>query len=449
MVERVQTVLVIDDNEGIRTALEVLFSLQNIQTMMADSPEAGLEVIRSGAVDVVIQDMNFSRDTTSGEEGIELFREIRKIDAELPVILLTAWTHLEQAVELVKEGASDYLEKPWDDAKLVTTIRNLLKLRQLSNENRRLADAKTAERKELAEEFDTCGLIYRSDVMHRVVLMATQVAHADVPVLITGPNGSGKEKLAEIVQANSACADGPFVRVNVGALPSELMESELFGAEPGAYTGATKARKGRFEASDGGTLFLDEIGNLPLSGQVKLLRVLQTGEFERLGSTETRRANARIISATNANLLDAVRNGSFREDLLYRLNVIELRVPLLSDRKDDILPIAEHFLEAGVSLSDEAKEGLVAHSWPGNVRELQNCIQRATLMARNGVIELDDLGLERSEPVLNYSIPREPTKEDVIRALESTNGVVARAARSLGLSRQALYRRMEKFRIEK
>ncbi len=444
-----QTVLVIDDNEGIRTALDVLLSLQNIETMMADSPESGLDLIRAGEVDVVIQDMNFSRDTTSGEEGIELFREIRRIDSELPVILLTAWTHLEQAVELVKEGAADYLEKPWDDAKLVTTIRNLLRLRQLSNEKRRLEDAKTKERKELAEEFDTCGLIYRSDVMHRVVLMATQVAHADVPVLITGPNGSGKEKLAEIVQANSACADGPFIRVNVGALPSELLESELFGAEPGAYTGATKARKGRFEAADGGTLFLDEIGNLPLSGQVKLLRVLQTGEFERLGSTETRKTNARIISATNANLLDAVRDGSFREDLLYRLNVIELRVPLLSDRKDDILPVAEHFLQAGVVLSDEAKDALLAHTWPGNVRELQNCIQRATLMAQDGVIELANLGLERSEPVLNYSIPREPTKQEVIRALADANGVVARAARSLGLSRQALYRRMEKFQIGK
>jgi DNA-binding NtrC family response regulator len=330
-------VLVIDDNEAVRTAFDVLLSLHGVTVLTAATAEEGLAKLANERVDLVIQDMNFRREATSGEEGVALFREIRARHPDIPVILLTAWTHLETAVELVKAGAADYIAKPWDDARLLTTVRNLLELRRAQNESRVMQKRRSEARAALAQDFDLCGIVYESDVMHTLVSMATHVAHADVPILITGPNGAGKEVIANIVHANSSVRDKPFLKVNLGALPNELMEAELFGTETGAFTGA-RARTGRFEAADGGTLFLDELGNLSATGQAKLLRVLQTGEFERLGSSVTRRTHVRIIAATNANLRQAIREGRFREDLFYRLNVIELEVPALADRKEDILP---------------------------------------------------------------------------------------------------------------
>jgi DNA-binding NtrC family response regulator len=279
------------------------------------------------------------------------------------------------------------------------------------------------------------------------------VARAPLPVLISGPNGSGKERIAAIVHANSAVAGGPFVALNCGALPGELIEAELFGAESGAYTGANKAREGRFEAADGGTLFLDEIGNLPLAGQVKLLRVLETGRFERLGSNRTRETKVRVLSATNADLKAMVAAGSFREDLYYRLNVIELRLAPLAERREDVLPLAEHFLaeharQSGeqVQLSEAAREGLLAHAWPGNVRELKNVMARAALLCQAGQIQLADLALAPagSPPAASRNLD-EPSREAVLAALAAAGGVVARAAQGLGLSRQALYRRMERY----
>jgi DNA-binding NtrC family response regulator len=449
-------VLIIDDNEAVRTALGVLFSLHGIDSVSVADPQSGLVAVQSGEVDLVVQDMNFTRDTTSGEEGVQLFHALREIDADLPVVLLTAWTHLETAVSLVRAGAADYLSKPWDDEKLVTTVTNLLELRAVSREHHELLAARRAARTRLAERRDLCGLVYESDAMHELVTVATRIAGADVPVLITGANGAGKEKLAEIVQANSAVRDGPFVRVNAGALPRELVESELFGVEEGAYTGARKSRRGRFEAADGGTLFLDEIGNLPLDGQAKLLRVLQTGEFERLGSDRTRRVSVRVISATNADLQDAIGRGEFREDLFYRLNVIELEVPPLGDRLDDVLPLAEHFLGGRARLTAAAREALLAYSWPGNVRELRNRLQRAQLLCSEGQITPADLDLgaaggarrarhggalsgRAGAPVLTAQVVEE------VLARHDSN--VTQAARELGLSRQALYRRMEKLGI--
>jgi DNA-binding NtrC family response regulator len=280
--------------------------------------------------------------------------------------------------------------------------------------------------------------------MHYLVVAATQVAHSDVPVLITGPNGAGKEKLAEILQANSACADGPFVKVNIGALPADLLEAELFGAEQGAYTGANRRRVGRFEAADGGTLFLDEIGTLSRDGQTRLLRVLQTGEFERLGSSQSRSARVRVISATNSDLPRAIRNGTFREDLYYRLNVIELEVPGLADRPRDILPLARHFLDDRHRLGANAEQALLAYSWPGNVRELQNAIRRACLLSPTDEIEAETLDLD-----LDLAAPEPDVSEQEVRqALDEHGGVIAKAARALGISRQALYRRMEKFGID-
>ena len=279
-------------------------------------------------------------------------------------------------------------------------------------------------------------------------------------MLITGPNGSGKEKIAEIVQANSRRRDKPFVKVNAGALPDELLEAELFGAEQGAYTGATKQRIGRFEAAHGGTLFLDEIGTLSMIGQQKLLRVLQTGEFERLGSSATRKVDVRVISATNVDLPRAIASGAFREDLYFRLNVIELQVPALADRVDDIMPLAERFLEAFAqngaspcSLSASARDALLAYDWPGNVRELQNRIQRATLVCQDRSIEPEDLGIEtarsqqRREDAETRPTNQDPERTLIEEALVRASGVVSKAAADLGMSRQALYRRMERLDI--
>src|SRR6478736_7640577 len=325
-----RTVLIIDDNPGVGEALSLLLSLRDIRPLYAASPEEGLALLTREAVGLVIQDMNFTADTTSGEEGVALFRAIRERAPDLPVILLTAWTHLESAVDLVKAGAADYIAKPWDDARLLTTVRNLLELRAAVEENVHRRANRAEARAQLAERYNLRGLVYESDALHTVASMAAQVAHADVPVLITGPNGAGKEVLADIVHANSARKDAPYVKVNAGALPDQLIEAELFGTEAGAFTGA-KARPGRFEAADGGTLFLDEIGNLPPAGQAKLLRVLQTGEYERLGSNTTRRANVRVVAATNLPLRDAMREGRFREDLFYRISVIELALPPLAE----------------------------------------------------------------------------------------------------------------------
>lgn len=335
-------VLIVDDNAAVLEALSLLLEIHGYEVVTATTPKAALQIVNYQAIGLVLQDMNFSADTTSGEEGRELFFALRQLNPLLPIILITAWTELEQAVELVKAGAADYIPKPWDDSKLITTIKNLVALGQAASQNRVL--------KQQAANFDntrqaavSIGLVYESAAMQRVVDMSVQVAKSDVPVLITGPNGSGKEKIAELIQSQSPLNQSAFVKVNAGALPQELIEAELFGAETGAFTSANKTRIGRFEAAHQGTLFLDEIGNLPLSGQVKLLRVLQTGEFEKLGSVKTQKTDVRIISATNSDLTRDIANGAFREDLFYRLNVIEINVPPLNERGDDVLALAKHF----------------------------------------------------------------------------------------------------------
>jgi DNA-binding NtrC family response regulator len=436
------TVLVIDDNEGVRTAFDVLLSIHGVRVLTAASPTEGLSHLERDAVDLVIQDMNFRRESTSGEEGVALFHQIRTKAPDVPIILLTAWTHLETAVDLVKAGAADYIGKPWDDTRLLTTVRNLLDLRQARVEAETLRAQKRQARETLAAQFDLRGIVYDGEAMHTLVSTATQIAHADVPVLITGPNGAGKEVLADIIQANSSVRTKPYLKVNLGALPNDLMEAELFGTETGAFTGA-RARTGRFEAADGGTLFMDELGNLSGSGQAKLLRVLQTGEFERLGSNTTRRARVRIIAATNSNLRAAIRQGQFREDLFYRLNVIELEIPPLAERREDIRALARHFLEPGFTLAQDALEALSRYPWPGNVRELQNTIRRACLLSQGKTLTAASLAL----PVVAAQPAAEELSLDrttIEQALDRAQGVVAQAARELGLSRQALYRRMEK-----
>jgi len=469
-------VLVVDDQPAVCAALELLFDVHGLETLTARTPERALELVRSEDLGVVLQDMNYHRDATSGEEGEVLLRQIKQLDPDLPVLLMTAFQSLETAVRLVREGASDYIAKPWNDDKLVATVKNLLRLRELSRENLRLRTQTNRARADLAHGHDLRGLIYASAAMHEVVTLAAKVAPSEAAVLITGPNGSGKERLAQIVQANSRRKERPFVQVNAGGLPDELLEAELFGAEAGAYTGAKKLRIGRFEEADGGTLFLDEIANLSMMGQMKLLRVLQTGEFQRLGSNTTRKSDVRLISATNADLPRAIAQGAFREDLFFRLNVIELKIVALRDRPDDILPIAEHLLRRHAErnggyyeLDAEARRALVDHDWPGNVRELENRIQRATLVCQAARVTAGDLGLapaaggsrQAAQPALDASLVAAPTpavvapssaqdpeRMEIERVLVESGGVIATAAALLGISRQALYRRMDRLGIE-
>jgi DNA-binding NtrC family response regulator len=442
--------------------LEILFDLHDIQHVAAATPEAARNLATSETLGAVVQDMNFHRSDTTGSDGIDLFHEIRDLQPDLPVLLMTAWASLETAVALVKEGAADYIEKPWNDEKLVATVKNMVRLRTLELENQRLRSELRDSRAALASSHDLCDLVYRSEAMHRVVSLAVTVAPSNAPVLITGPNGSGKERLAEIIHANSSRLKGPLVRVNVGAIPEDLMESELFGAEAGAYTGIRNRRIGHFESADGGTLFLDEIDALSLAGQVKLLRVVQSGEFQRLGSSQTRRADVRIISATNADLASAIGEQVFREDLYFRLNVVELKLPSLAERQEDILVLADYFLGKfsekeqadQLQLNSEARIALLRHNWPGNVRELENRLQRACLVNQGGVVSSQDLDLAPTPVHGSLDLPTELSTDDtmerarLVQALSEADGVVARAAEELGVSRQALYRKMSRLGIE-
>ncbi len=457
------TVLIVDDQPAVLQALGILLDLHDLPHVSASTPEAACRIASSQPLGAVIQDMNFGPNETSGKEGVSLFRALRGIDPQLPILLMTAWASVASAVELMKEGASDYIEKPWNDDRLIATLKNLLRLRELEVENEQLRAATERSRAALAEKYDLRGLVYASEEMHRLVSLATNVAGSDAPILITGPSGSGKERVAEIIQANSRRREAPFVRVNVGAIPEELIESELFGAEAGAYTGLKGRRIGHFETADQGTLFLDEIDGLSLAGQVKLLRVLQSGELLRLGSSRSLKVDVRILSATNARLDEAIRAGRFREDLFFRLNVIELALPGLRQRREDIVPLAEHFLQRfirveharPVVLSDAACNALCGHDWTGNVRELENRVHRALLVARGEEILPGDLDLGGVAGTAEASDGRpadDPAtaseRQQVIDALHQAQGVVARAAEILGLSRQALYRRMTRLGVQ-
>ncbi|OFI33272.1 sigma-54-dependent transcriptional regulator [Alteromonas lipolytica] len=439
-------ILLVDDNPAVLEALSLLLEIHGYAVVTASTPLEARQIVNYQAISLVIQDMNFSADTTSGDEGKQLFNALRELNPHLPIILITAWTELEHAVELVKAGAADYIAKPWDDQKLVNTVANLIELGKAKSHSATLAKQQDAfwDTRQAAKQV---GLVYQSTAMQRLIDMAVQVAKSDISVLITGPNGSGKEKIAQLIQACSALKDKPFVSINAGALPPDLMEAELFGAEPGAYTGAQKVRIGRFEAADGGTLFLDEIGNLSPAGQMKLLRVLQTGEFERLGSVRTQKVNVRVISATNADLHNDIQLGRFREDLYYRLNAIELRLPPLNERPDDIMPLIAHFLP-GREISLEVQKALTEYPWPGNVRELENACKRVAVLKPDGHIALADFALTHSYAPVSLPAVNEPSRLALEQAIEKHEGVIARVAKEFGMSRQSLYRRLKKFGIE-
>ena len=434
-----RTVLVIDDNPAVSQALSLLFGLHDIRTLTAVTPQKGLSLVAREKVDLVIADMNFTADTTSGEEGVALFRALRAQHPDLPVILLTAWTHLEAAVQLIKAGAADYIGKPWDNDKLLATVENLLELAEATLERQRLQEEQRRRREKLAEQYDLCDIVFASDAMERVVELACRVARADVRVLITGPNGAGKERIAQIVHANSAVRSGPFVAINCGAIPAELIESELFGAEAGAYTGAGKARVGRFELADGGTLFLDEIGELPIEVQSKLLRALQEKEIERVGGRTTIKTDVRIITATNRNLLKEIAAGRFRMDLYYRINVFPIYLPPLRERKEDIPALAIYFLKCfgssirseAMSLSGAALRQLEDYSWPGNIRELQYLIERHVLQSQSSRIEEfempDQIPGNGLLPITDPEIKSyaEMDRQHIISALKKANGKVS------------------------
>ena len=456
-------VLIVEDQERVAKALALLLELSEIPSVIARGPEAALACLEAGGVGLVLQDMNFTPGATGGAEGVALFREIRRRAPGLPVVLMTAWAHLETAVELVREGAADYVEKPWDDERLVATVRARLAGAGAPAERPAPGAAARPGTTPAGREIDLCGMVVASEAMRELVALAARIAATDVPVLLTGESGTGKEKLAEVLHANSPRRRRPLLKVDVGSLPDPLLEAELFGAEAGAYTGATRRRIGRFEAADGGTLLLDEIGNLSATGQAKLLRVLQTGELQRLGSSQTLAVDVRIVAATHVDLARAIAAGTFREDLYYRLAVIELEIPPLARRREEVLPIAEHYLaraerpEGGELAFDEAsRRALVEYSWPGNVRELANRVRRAALLARGNVVTPADLGLGAGAPAGAPVAPREPAAAAADAAgerrrletlLVEHGGVVSRVAAELGLSRQALYRRMERLGI--
>lgn len=470
-------ILIVDDTPAVLQALSLLLEIHGYDVITTTSPQKAVQYVNQLRVSLVIQDMNFTGDTTSGEEGRTLFYQMRELNPNLPVILITAWTDLEQAIELVKAGAVDYIAKPWDDQKLVNTVANLVALGKAKQQSEQFARQQSTV-EPIVNAAQKSGLVYTSAGMQRVVDMAMQVGKSDISVLITGPNGSGKERVAELIQRNSNLYNQAFIKVNCGALPADLIEAELFGAQAGAYTGASKTRIGLFEAANGGTLFLDEIGNLPYSGQTKLLRVLQTGEFQKVGSVATQTTNVRVISATNVNLLDEIAAGRFREDLYYRLNVIELSIPALAERRDDIMPLIAHFLP-GRNLSISAEKALLEHPWQGNVRELENTCKRIAVLKPDGVIEAEDFAFNEVKLVNQNSqmnidvesvdiaisqneetytsepkprdyieIKKEPSKAMLEQAMRTHKGVIARVAREFGLSRQALYRRLDKMGIE-
>ncbi|MBV2131071.1 sigma-54-dependent transcriptional regulator [Arsukibacterium indicum] len=435
-------ILVIDDNQPICQALQTLFSLQGYQVCCATSPALAWQELAGNNIDLVLQDMNFSAGQMDGDQGKALFYQLRQQYPDLPIVLMTAWTQLDMVVELVKAGATDYIAKPWDDQRLLLTVSNALKLKQLAVQQQRLE----REREAAFAGKNLCNMVFASSKMQQLLQMTLQLAPSLAAVLITGPNGAGKEGIANVLHANSPRKNKPFIKVNMGALPADLMEAELFGAEAGAYSGASKTRIGRFEAADGGSIFLDEIGNLSLAGQAKLLRVLQTGEFERLGSSTTRHTDVRVISATNSDLTAAINRGEFRQDLYYRVNVVQLQLPALNERPDDIPVLARYFLAGKKMLSSAAEQKLLAYQWPGNVRELQNVCQRSLLLSNSTEIQAGELGLPE------LSVPAKRSLDDIDRpqleqALLQAGGVVSRAAKQLGISRQALYRRMEFYGI--
>jgi len=443
-------ILIADDQPDVLEALRILLKAEGFEAATANSPAEVVAALETGDFDLAVIDLNYTRDTTSGKEGLDLLSTLRELDATLPVVVMTAWSSVEGAVEAIRRGARDYIEKPWDNDRLLSTIRTHLELGRalrrsqlLEGENDRLKGDGVPE------------MIAISKTMQPVLEVIDRVGPSDANVLIIGEHGTGKEVVARWLHAVSDRSNNAWVPVNAAGFSEGVFESELFGHVKGAFTDAKTDRVGCFELAEGGTLFLDEIASVPLQQQAKLLRVLESREIQRVGSSKVRHVDVRVVSATNANILEAVANGDFREDLLYRLNTVEIRIPPLRDRRDDIPLLATHFLAQQAKrygrpiegFSAAAADALVSHSWPGNVRELQHAVERSVLMARGSRIEAADLSLRRradGSMAIEELTLDEAERLLIEKALDRYQGNVSKAAQQLGLSRSALYRRLQR-----
>jgi DNA-binding NtrC family response regulator len=444
--------LVADDQADVLEALRLLLKAEGFAIETVSSPAAALAALETREFAAVLIDLNYARDTTSGQEGLDLLARIQEIDSSLPVIVMTAWGSIELAVEAMRRGARDFIQKPWENARLVAIVRTQVELGQALRRGHRLE----AEMKLLREE-GKVSLIAEAAAMQPVLQMIARVGPSDANVLITGENGSGKGTVARALHAVSLRAGRPLATVNAGGLSEGVFESELFGHVKGAFTDAKADRVGRFEMADGGTLFLDEIANVPLNLQPKLLRVLETGEFERVGSSKTRRVDVRILSATNSDLHQEVGSGRFRQDLLFRLNTIEIRLPPLRERREDIPALGQSFLKQHAQryrkrvtgFDASALRALAEHTWPGNVRELDHAVERAVLMTQGPEIKAGDLGLRAGSADAAAKLDDMSLEEVeaflIKKALARFDGNVSRAAEALGLSRSALYRRLQRY----
>jgi DNA-binding NtrC family response regulator len=445
-------ILIVDDQRDVIEALRLLFKAHGFETKEASSPSKVIEVLSEREFDLALIDLNYTRDTTSGREGLDLLGRIKALDSNLPVVVMTAWGSVDLAVEAMRAGARDFVQKPWDNARLLATVRTQLELSRALRENQRVQ----AEN-ELLRQSKPTDFIAKSAAMQPILELMERIAPSDANVLITGENGTGKGVFARAIYQQSKRSKRPFVVVNTGGLHEGVFESELFGHVKGAFTDAKVDRIGRFEMASGGTLFLDEIANVPMNQQRKLLRVLETGEFERLGSSRTLRCDVRIITATNADLRKEVAAGNFRQDLLFRLNTIEVKLPALRERREDIPLLGKHFLREQCrhyrkSIADfesQAIQALLDHSWPGNVRELSHAVERAVLMARGDSIKPADLGLNENGSNLEERLDNltldQMERQLIKKALAKFDGNANLAANALGLSRSAFYRRLEKY----
>lgn len=443
------TLLIADDDEDIRLALELLLSSENYQIIEAANAKDVIIKVSRHQPDLILLDMNFSRDTTSGQEGLDILSQLKSHN--IPVILMTAWGSIELAVKGLKQGASDFIEKPWNKIKLLNSIEQQLSFSRIKEEHQGY--------RQLLAEAESKAWICHSNSMLAIEQLVKQIAPTDANVLILGENGTGKSLLAERIHQLSSRQSSPFISLNMAAIPETLFESELFGHQKGAFTDAKQNRVGRFQLADRGSLFFDEIGSLPLSLQPKLLRVLETGQYEILGSSHTQKTDVRLISATNADLSQLVVEKAFRQDLLYRLNTLVITIPPLRERIEDIAPLAINFIrqfstkyhKSTLTLSQGAIEKLKQHSWPGNIRELSHTIERAVLLAMNNEITAQQLLLDSAD-VSTTTIALQPLeqaeKQLIEKAMAVTSGQVLEAAKLLDISRNALYRRLEKFGIK-
>ncbi len=444
-------VLIADDQADVREALRLLLKAEGYATETVSSPAAAAEAVQSGEFDVMLMDLNYQRDTTSGQEGIELLSRIQAIDSRLPIVVMTAWGSVELAVEAMRRGARDFIQKPWDNPRLLSIVRTQVDLYRTMRRAERLEAENSLLRAQNRPTF-----IAESKSMQPLLTLISRIGPSDANVLITGEHGTGKEVVAQTLHALSSRSGRPMITVNTGGLPEGTFESELFGHVKGAFTDARADRVGRFELADKGTLFLDEIANVPLKQQAKLLRVLETGEMERVGSSKTHRVDVRVVSATNADLKLESSEGRFRPDLLFRLNTVELHIPPLRERKEDIPLLAAHFLRQYAQryrktvkgFEPAAMQKMLDHPWPGNVRELDHSVERAVLISTTDQIQPADLGLEseRAAAARIEDMGLEEVEALLIKkALSRHSGNISHAAEALGLSRSALYRRMQKY----